>query len=335
MAALSRARFVAATASALATINIVRAPAGAAQFQYKFGTSVPIDDPRNTNAVVMWNAVREQTGGRLDVKLFPDNILGSDTAMLTQTRSGALEFQAISGSILSNVVPVTQIANVPFAWKNADVAYRAFDGALGDYVRKDIAARGLVPMPGILDNGFRQVTTANRPIQTVDDFNGLKIRTANGKLVVDLFKTLGATPTPMGTNELYTALQTHIVDGQENAYHIVETQRYYEVQKYLSVTNHMWDGIWVIANGDAWKALGPDIQRVVTANMLLNARRQRRENNLLNGSLADKLQRQGLKFNTADVSTFKAKLVDFYPRWREEFGPQAWGLLQQYAGTIG
>jgi tripartite ATP-independent transporter DctP family solute receptor len=332
---LNRKQFALGAAGAVAAFNIVRAPAKAATFSYKFGTNVPPDDPRSADAVAMWDTVRTETGGQVDVKVFPNSTLGSDTAMLSQIRSGALEFMAISGSILSSVVPAAQIADVPFAFKDVPTALAAFDGALGEYVRGEIEAKGLVCMPHVLDNGFRQITTSTKPIKTVDDFTGLKIRTPPGKLFVDCFQSLGAIPSAIQFSELYTSLQTHVVDGQENAYIIIAGSKFYEVQKYLSVTNHIWDTHWVIGNPDTWKALPANFQAIVMKNMAIYATNQRRDNAALNASLASKLRADGMIFNTADTATFQPRLHDFYARWKAEFGSQAWSLLERYANKLG
>ena len=111
---LERKKFIAGSAAVFASINVIKAPAKAAQFEYKFASNAPISHPLNTNAVPMWEAVRKESGGRLDVKMFPNNQLGGDTAMLTQLRSGAIQFFPLSGGILTNVVPVAGIQGVPF-----------------------------------------------------------------------------------------------------------------------------------------------------------------------------------------------------------------------------
>jgi TRAP-type transport system periplasmic protein len=337
MQKVKRGAFVAGTAATAVAVNYVRKPGEAAQFEYKFGTNVPMSDPRNYDAVIMSKRILQETGGKLKITIYPNGQLGGDTAMLSQLRSGALELFTNSGGILSSVVPACDIQGVPFAFKTLETVYRAMDGDLGAYLRKEILAKGIVPMPMMLDNGFRQVTNSVRPVKTADDLIGLKIRTPPGKLWVDLFRTLGASVIGMNFSELYTALQTHIVDGQENPYIIEEIGRLYEVQKYLSITNHMWDGFWIIANQDKWNALGSKTQEIVTRNMILYAKAQRRDNDLLNDSLSEKLQRQGMVFNKADVNTFKAKLAqsNFYGRWKETFGPEAWGLLEKYTGKLG
>lgn len=332
---VGRKEFLAGSAAAFASINIVRAPAKAAEFQYKFATNAPISHPLNTNAVPMWENVRKETHGRVDVQIFPNNQLGGDTAMLTQLRSGAIQFFMLSGGILTNVVPVAGIQGVPFAFKSHKEVFAAFDGELGAYVRKEIEANGLYAFPLIADNGFRQITNSVKPIKTVSDLEGMKIRTPVGKLWVDLFKTLGAQVATINISEAYTALQTHVVDGQENPFIIIEFQRFYEVNKYLSITNHMWDGFWFLANLQAWKDLGPDNQRIVSKYADIYSRGQRRDNNNFNLALADKLQRQGMTMNVADTSTFRSKLPDFYARWQKEFGSTAWSIMEKYTGKLG
>ncbi|MBV8355604.1 MAG: DctP family TRAP transporter solute-binding subunit [Candidatus Eremiobacteraeota bacterium] len=332
---LHRGTFLTGAAATFASINVVKAPAKAAEFQYKFATNAPISHPLNTNAVPMWENVRKETNGRVDVKIFPNNQLGGDTAMLTQLRSGALQFFMLSGGILTNVVTVAGIQGVPFAFKSHKEVYAAFDGDLGAYVRKELETAGLFAFPLITDNGFRQITNWVRPIKTVNDLEGLKIRTPVGRLWVDLFKTLGAQVATINISEAYTALQTHVVDGQENPFIIIEFQRFYEVNKYLSMTNHMWDGYWFLANLESWRALGPDLQKVVVKHANIYCLAERRDNNNFNLALADKLGRQGMTFNNADVSTFKVRLPEFYARWKKEFGSAAWEILERYSGKLG
>jgi TRAP-type C4-dicarboxylate transport system substrate-binding protein len=165
---------------------------------------------------------------------------------------------------------------------------------------------------------------------------GFKIRTPAGELWVDLFKSLGAAPAPLNFSELYTALQTRVFDGQENPYAIIDVGRLYEVQKYLSVTNHMWSAYHLLGNQDAWKALPPDVQAIVERNVTKYALLQRRDTQERNDSLADKLVRRGMVLNRADTSGMRAKLSSsgFYTKWRDKFGAQAWSLLEKTSGKL-
>jgi len=182
---------------------------------------------------------------------------------------------------------------------------------------------------------MRNVTSSTRPIHSASDLTGFKIRTPNGRLYLDLFTALGAAPTPLNFSELYTALQTHVVDGQENPLLNIEFARFYEVQKYLSMTSHMWSGYWLMANGDVWKGLPPDLQAIVAKNARLTAQRQRAAVVKYNDTLAGKLTSQGMLINQVDRDGMRAKLGDFYKHWHGEFGDQAWSLLEQYAGKLG
>ncbi|GAC1593555.1 MAG: TRAP transporter substrate-binding protein [Candidatus Velthaea sp.] len=333
---ISRTRFALGSAAAFASIAVIATPAKAAQFAYKYASNISIDHPLNVQMRQCWDAVRRETGGRLDVQIFPNNQLGGDTAALTQLRAGSLQFFTLDGGILQSVVPVAAIQGIGFAFKDSDDAFRAFDGALGDYVRKEIGAKGLYVHPKVWENGMRQITSSTKPIRTAEDLGAFKIRTPPGALWVDLFKSLGASPTAINFSDVYTALQTKVVDGQENPYAILDTARLFEVQKYLSVTNHMWSSFHFLGNLDAWKALPPDVQAVAERNLTKYALKQRRDTALRNASLAEKLARRGMIINKADTSGFRTKLSSsgFYKKWKEAFGTQAWDLLEAHSGKL-
>ena len=333
---ISRSSFVAGTAATLASIAVIKSPARAAQWTYKYASNVSLDHPLNVRMRECWDAVKKQTGGKLEVQIFPNNQLGGDTAALSQLRSGALQFFTLDGGILQAIVPVAAIQGVGFAFKDSAEAFHAMDGPLGDYVRGEITKAGLYVHPKMWENGMRQITSSSHPIRTAADLQGFKIRTPAGELWVDLFKSLGAAPGPLNFSEVYTALQTKVFDGEENPYAIIDTARLYEVQKYLSVTNHMWSAFHFLGNADAWKALPPDVQRVVDRNLTKYALLQRRDTQIRNDTLADKLARHGMQLNKADTSGFRTKLASsgFYGKWRDKFGAQAWSLLEKTSGKL-
>jgi len=334
--AISRRRFAAGGVAALASIAVVRSRASAAQWTYKYASNVSIDHPLNVRMRECWSAVAKETGGRLDVQIFPNNQLGGDTQALQQLRSGALQFFTLDGGILQSVVPVAAIQGVGFAFKDSSEAFRAMDGALGDAVRGAIRAAGLYVHPKMWENGMRQITSSAKPIRTVGDLAGFKIRTPAGELWVDLFRSLGAAPAPLNFSELYTALQTHVFDGQENPYAIIDVGRLYEVQKYVSITNHMWSAYHFLGNQEAWSALPRDVQAVVERNLTTYALLQRRDTALLNQALSEKLARRGMTIAHAETNGFRAKLnaSGFYTKWRDKFGAQAWGLLEKTSGKL-
>jgi tripartite ATP-independent transporter DctP family solute receptor len=332
---VSRARFVAGSTATVASIAIA-SPARAAQWSYKYASNVAVDHPLNVRMRECWIAVNKETNGRLDVQMFPNNQLGGDTAVLAQLRSGAVQFFTLDGGILQAVVPVAAIQGVGFAFRDSAEAFRAMDGPLGDYVRDAIRGAGMYVHPKMFENGMRQITSSSKPIRSSADLAGFKIRTPAGELWVDLFKSLGAAPAPLNFSELYTALQTRVFDGEENPYAIVDVGRLYEVQKYISVTNHMWSAYHLLGNQDAWKALPPDVQAIVERNLTKYAVLQRRDTQERNDSLADKLVRRGMILNKADTSGMRAKLTSsgFYTKWRDKFGAQAWALLEKTSGKL-
>ena len=333
----TRGAFLTSSAAAFASIAIVRSPAKAAEFTGKAGTNQPVDHPLSVAMKDLWDAVRKDTNGRLDVTVFPNNQLGGDTAMLQQLRSGALQVMTLDGGILEAVVPVAAIQSVGFAFTDSAHAFRAFDGKLGAYVRREIATKGLHAFDKIWENGMRQITTSTKPVRNAADIAGMKIRTPNSRMALDVFKSLGAAPTPLNFSELYTALQTKVVDGQENPLANIEFARFFEVQKNLSLSSHMWGGYWLLAESSWCNKLPADVQGIVTRNASRITDRQRGDVMKLNDTLIGKLQSQGMAVNTlsaADRASMKAKLPDYYKRWKGEFGATAWDLLESYAGKL-
>jgi tripartite ATP-independent transporter DctP family solute receptor len=287
-----------------------------------------------------WKAVREETKGRLDVTVYPQNngVAGSDPAVLKLLQAGEVEFFALMGGLLSAAVPVMDIQGVPFAFRNPAQVYRADDGPLGRYLDKECEAKGIHRMKhGLFENGFRQMNMRDKEIRTVDDVAGLKIRVPDGEMFRDFFKTMGAEPVSLNINQLYAALKEGRVDGQENPLVVAETNKLYEVTKYISQTNHMWSGFNMIANGKFWNGLPRDVKRIVEKHVAINVDKQRKATDDLNVRLETTLvQDRGMKINKADASTFRAKLKgDFYPRWKKQIGTKAWTLLEKEVGKLG
>src|SRR6202034_1343775 len=191
----------------------------------RFGVDLPTDHPTTVNAIEAGRKIKDATNGEVDVQVFPNSQLGDDTHMLSNLRSGAMQMMAIGDNILGTLVPSAAIDNVGFAFKSVEVAWSALDGAVGDIVRADIAKVGLVAMHRIWDEGFRQITTSTKQINTPEDLHGFKIRVPPSPISLSLFQNLGAAPTTMNVSELYTALQTHVVDGQENPLGNIETEK--------------------------------------------------------------------------------------------------------------
>jgi len=336
MTQFNRRKFLIATGAAAIAGPWVHT-ARAAEFEYKFGTNLPATHPLSARLIEAAKAIKEQTDGKLNIRVFPNNQLGGDPAMFAQLRSGALEFFTVSGAnALSSLVPKAAISGVGFAFKNYDQVWQALDGDLGKHIRAQITGAGLVVMDKIWDNGFRQITNNVKPIATVADLSSMKIRVPIGKLWISLFESLGAAPSGISFNEVYSALQTHVVDGQENPLAIASVARLYEVQKYCSLTNHMWDGFWVLSNKNAWNKIPPRLQEIAAKNFNEYAVLQRKDIAEMNSQLRKSLEEKGMAFNTADPASFRDKLrsSNYYANWRKEFGDEAWALLEKFSGKL-
>jgi tripartite ATP-independent transporter DctP family solute receptor len=272
----------------------------------------------------------------VEITVFPNSQLGSDTDTLSQLRSGAVEFFTLSGLILSTLVPVASINGIGFAFKDYDQVWSTMDGKLGALVRAEIAKRGLYAFERQYDNGYRQITSATKPIKTPDDLKGFKIRVPVSPLWTGMFTAFGASPTSINFSEVYSALQTKIVDGQENPLAIIESGKLYEVQKYLSETNHMWDGFWFLANKKAIEALPEADRAIVEREFNRSALDERKDIAALNTSLKTTLATKGLTFSAVDPASFRSALKNagFYSEWRGKFGPEAWGTLEAAVGSL-
>lgn len=307
-----------------------------AEFTYKYANNLPVTHPMNLRARQMAEAVLKETGGRVEIQVFPNNQLGSDTDMLSQVRSGGIEFFTLSGLILSTLVPAAAINGVGFAFPDYDTVWKAMDGDLGAFVRGQIAKANLVAMDKIWDNGFRQTTSSTKPIATPDDFKGFKIRVPVSPLWTSMFKAFDAAPASINFAEVYSSLQTKVVEGQENPLAIISTAKLYEVQKYCSLTNHMWDGFWFLANKRAWERLPAELRTIVAKHVNAAGMAERADVAALNATLQKDLAAKGLVFNQPPADAFRDKLrkAGFYAEWKAKFGDEGWAALEKVTGKL-
>lgn len=333
-------RMVLKASAAAAVVGGVGAPwvarAAEAEFVYKYANNLPDTHPLNVRAREMSAAIKAETDGRVDLQVFPNNQLGSDTDMLSQIRSGGVEFFTLSGLILSTLVPAASINGIGFAFPDYDTVWKAMDGELGAHVRGEIQKAGLMVMDKIWDNGFRQTTSSTRPINGPEDFKGFKIRVPVSPLWTSMFKAFDAAPASINFSEVYSALQTKVVEGQENPLALISTAKLYEVQKYCSLTNHMWDGFWFLANRRAWERLPADVREIVAKNINAAAVKEREDTAKLNATVKEELTAKGLIFNQPTVTPFRDKLrsAGFYAEWKGKYGDQAWSLLEKSVGKL-
>lgn len=191
-----------------------------------------------------------ESKGRLEFEVFPSNQLGGDTDMLSQKRSGGLEIFNAGTKVIATLAPISAITAVGFAFADYDQVWKTVDGKLGDSIRAAFAKVGLHTFPRMWDNGFREVTTSTRAVSSAADLGGMKIRLPVSPVGISMFKAVSVSPASMQFSEVYSALQTKVVDAQENPLTIVQAAKLHEVQKFCSVTNHGWDGYHIQGGAD-------------------------------------------------------------------------------------
>ena len=298
----------------------------------------PTESHQHRFLVALWDAVKVETHGDLEITVHPNNnnIAGSDPDALDMLRQGDLEFFTLMGGIIGQVAPAAEIQSVPFAFTSHEQVHAANDGRLGEYISRECAAKGIHRFQyGLLENGFRQINMIDRPIRSVEDLTGVRMRVPDARIIRETFQSLGAVPVTVNINNLYEALRTHDVDAQENPMVVTEVNRLYEVTTYLSITNHIWSGFNLIANPRFWQSLPGDVQTIVNRNVRKHVAQQREYTNNLNNSLAARLASRGMVVNTTEPDSFRKKLgAGFYERWRDHLGRAAWSLLEDEVGRL-
>jgi tripartite ATP-independent transporter DctP family solute receptor len=337
MKKMTRRGLLGAASAAWATAILSQKAKAAAEFDFKLGVNTPDDHPLTRRLVEAAKEAGSRSSGRLNVAVFSNSQLGGDPEMLSQLRAGGIDLLAAPSMTLSTLVPLSGLPSVGFAFQSYDQVWAAMDGGVGDIVRDAIAKTGVVPMKKMWDNGFRQITSSSsRQLNSVDDLKGFKIRVPVTALLTSLFSGLGALPSSISYSELYSALQTHIVEGQENPLAQVSTGKLYEVQKYCALSNHCWSGYWVIGNRRALSSLPGEIATILNESFDAAAIKERADLLEMDRSLQAELTAKGMVFSKPDPTQFRAALVKagFYGQWQKTYGAEAWEQLEKYTGKL-
>ena len=218
--------------------------------------------PEGIAVTAMADKVRQRTAGRVDIKLHPGGALGGDREVIEGVQIGTVEMTVSSTSIFANFVPDVQVLDIPFLFRDFNHAQGVLDGPIGKELLAKFDARGFkgLALGGI---GFRQLTNSRRPVSGVDDVKGLKIRTQENQIHIQVWRALGAQPTPMAIPEVFTALQQGVMDGQENPIGAIINNRFGQVQKYLTITNHAFTPVALVISPAAFASLSAADQRVL------------------------------------------------------------------------
>lgn len=289
--------------------------------------------------VDLWNEVHEATGGRVAAAVHAKNagLPGSHLAIVDLLIKGEIECYVLMGGILGGLVPALEIQGLPFAFRDHAQVHAVLDGPLGSYLQGELRAKGIHALPhGLLENGFRHISTVDRPVARAADLEGLRIRIPEGKMFADAFASLGAVPVEVNVLKLYDALKNREIDAQENPLSITDALKLHEVTRHVALTAHMWSGFNMMISLRYWNRLPEDVQQTIERVTRKHVARQRAHTDTLNRALESKIPQWGMVATPVDRGDFRNRLHEagFYRRWREITGDQAWRLLEDGIGKI-
>ncbi|QIW16640.1 hypothetical protein A4G20_10025 [Pasteurellaceae bacterium RH1A] len=277
-----------------------------ADVSLRFGYEAPRSDTQHTAAKKFNDLVKEKTKGEVSLKLFPDSTLGNAQTMIAGVRGGTIDIEMSGSPNFSGLEPKLNVIDIPFIFQNREHVYKVLDGEVGQGLLKSLEDKGLKGL-AFWDVGFRSFTNSKHPIKTPDDIKGLKVRTNQNPMYIQAFSLLGANPVPMPLAELYTALETRAVDAQEHPVGIVWSSKLYEVQKYLSLTNHGYTPLIVVMNKAKFDGLAPELQTALVEAAKEAGAYQRQLNEQNEKDIIAKMQKQGIEvIEEIDTAPFKA-----------------------------
>ncbi|MFN3225844.1 MAG: sialic acid TRAP transporter substrate-binding protein SiaP [Hyphomicrobiales bacterium] len=301
-------------------------PAMAADVTIRVGTVVSGDHPENVGAREFGRLVEERSGGEIDVRVFTDAQLGNQREMVEQLRSGTLEITWVTTGFFGSWEPVLGTLEIGYIFDDREHAFRAFDGPLGERVAGLVEQHG-VELLGYYEAGMRHLTNSQRAVEGPDDMDGLRIRTPRATYHLRTLELMGASATPMAFNELYTAMEQGVVDGQENPLSNIFNAAFYEVNDHLALTGHLHLTHMVLYSEELWDELSAEHQEIVRQAVLDSAEVQRAKVAEDDATLLDELRDRGMQVTEPDREALAAAVAPLRDAAIEEFGDGAQELL--------
>ncbi|MDQ3059936.1 MAG: TRAP transporter substrate-binding protein [Pseudomonadota bacterium] len=296
-------------AAALAAVGL----AGAQDIKertIKFATQNPKGHPLVMGMEKFAELVKAKSGDKIKVKMFPGGALGGDQANVSALQGGTLEMVSMNSGILASQVKEFAIYDFPFLFANSKEADAVVDGPFGKKMHDKLQEKGIVGLT-YWELGFRQMTNSKRPIAKVEDFAGLKIRVIPNPINLDWIKALGANPTPMAFPEVYAALEAKAIDGQENPFTVIQANKINEVQKYLTITNHVYNPQSVIISKKFWDTLSAPEKKVIADAAVEAGKYERQVAREASGAALEALKKSGMQVNElapAEVAKLRDKM---------------------------
>ena len=284
----------------------------------KFAHALSPQSPYQTGAEKFKELVEEKTGGKVVIKIYPNGQLGAERDLFEGLKLGTVEFAVGGMGVLSQAYePKLEVFGLPFMFESREEVYEVLDGPVGQELYKPLL-ENQIEIVGNFEAGFRQLSNSKRPVNSINDVKGLKIRTPEGSVYINTWNALGASPTPIAWNELYSALQTGVVDGAEVPISNFATSGFGEVQKYYGWINYMYDSIPFGASKSFMDSLSPELQEAVREAAKEACDFERQTVKEMEAQLQAELEGQGVQFTTPDLEPFRAAVQPIYDNYADK-----------------
>jgi tripartite ATP-independent transporter DctP family solute receptor len=294
-------------------------------------TSDGAQDPYAAGARAFQSAVELETRGSVQVQLFPNRQLGDERQMLEGMRFGTVDAGIITNAVIAQIEPAFSVNDLPFLFANEAQAHKVLDGAVGAELAKRLSTKGIVAL-GYMEGGFRNMINNKRPVNAPGDVAGVKYRVMQNPVFIDMFNSMGGSAIPMAWGETFTAVQQGTIDGLEIPLAVIDANKYFEVTKFLSLTNHTYSMIGLVISKRSLDKLTPE-QRTAVTNAAKSATAIQRQVSLADAKATiGKLEKNGMKINAvADVGAFRKSVGPVYEKFRKsDAGP----LLEQVLAAV-
>ena len=308
--------------------------AGVAQAQvnahtFRLSTAGATGHPSIAGGEKLGELVSQKSGGKMTVKVFAAGVLGGDVQALSAVQGGTIDFTVMNSGILQTQVKEFAIFDFPFLFLSGKQADSVLDGPFGKKMADMLPAKGLVNL-AYWELGFRQLTNSKRPIKSLEDIAGLKIRVIQSPIYLDTWSALGANPVPMPFTEVYTALEQRVIDGQENPFSVIQTSKINEVQKHLAVTNHMYNPQSLLMSKKVWDKLTKDEQKIlVDAAKEATVVQRKFARDAADQSIVElKKTMEVTTLPAAEIAKIQAKLKPVIDKYSANVGPELVKSLQ-------
>lgn len=289
----------------MAAMIMVFGSAAAAEYKLKWAHAVPVDQSQHLAAVKFAALVKERTKGDVVVTVFPGGTLGNDQQMINLVRGGSIDIVSSGSSNFIGIAAQMAVLELPFTFRDSKHAYKVLDGKVGQGLLDELGKHGMKGV-GYLENGWRVFTNNRRPVRTPEDVKGLKVRTTANPYHLQAFQLLGANPAPLPISELYSALETKAFDAQEHPLPVLWGAKFYEVQKFATLTNHAYSPLIVVMNKAKFDSLPASYQTIIVDSAREVAQYQRDLNAQNEVKTIEGLKKAGMQIDQVDMAPFRA-----------------------------